>query len=928
MTTDDTAPGPRIKAAGERAIAAQNIGNAYSGDLNVLPTEALHAPDKVTAAPGTSNLPPATLCLGRDEELTWLRRVLTGGGDGAITQSGAVHGLGGIGKSTLALRYAHRHRSDYTLIWWINAASPDEIETSLTELTKALVSDWAASAERGAQVSWARQWLAWHQGWLLIYDNVEDPADLVPYIGALHQGHHLATSRRTAGWPDSSTTLPLGNLGTDDATSLLCQLVFKGSEPTPKQKVDARALVADLGCLPLAVKQAGAYLAQNRGVSLDAYRRRLGTKLSRTAHGIDAERTIARVWNVTLQTLEAELPLAVEVLHTAAWLAPDDIPHPLLIPADADPDDIAEAIGTLAAYSMVTDTGTTLNVHRLVQTVLRTAPSSDHTQPPRHLQGRDRAEQAVLHHLAPLPGQDTTDSQWDTLTPHLVTLAATAPPGHHNTRLTDAYATAADRLHHQGHTARTIPLLEAALVQREQVLGDTHPNTLASRNNLAYAYRAAGDLGRAIPLYEAALVQRERVFGDTHPDTLTSRNNLAGAYQEAGDLGRAIPLYEATLAQCEQVLGDTHPDTLTSRNNLAYAYESAGDLGRAIPLLEVTLAQCEQVLGDTHPNTLTSRNNLAYAYQEAGDLGRAIPLLEATLAQCEQVLGDTHPNTLISRNNLASTYRAAGDLGRAIPLYEAALVQREQVLGDTHPDTLTSRNNLAGAYQEAGDLGRAIPLLEATLVQREQVLGDTHPNTLISRNNLAGAYQEAGDLGRAIPLYEATLAQCEQVLGDTHPDTLTSRNNLAHAYQEAGDLGRAIPLLEATLAQCEQVLGDTHPNTLISRNNLASTYRAAGDLGRAIPLYEAALVQRERVLGDTHPDTLLSRNNLAGAYRAAGDLGRAIPLYEATLAQCEQVLGDTHPNTLLCRNNLAHAYRAVKAVQQRGTATSATDHGQ
>ncbi|WP_405894529.1 tetratricopeptide repeat protein [Streptomyces sp. NBC_00104] len=785
MTTDDTAAGPRIKAAGKRTIGAQRIRDAYTGDLHVLPAEALHAPDKVTAAPGTSNLPPATLCLGRDEELSQLRRILTGGGEGAITQSGAVHGLGGIGKSTLAQRYAHRHRSYYTLIWWINAASPDEIETSLTELTTALVPDWATSAERGAQVSWARQWLAWHQGWLLIYDNVEDPADLAPYTGALHQGHHLATSRRTTGWPDSAATLCLGNLSTDDATTLLCQLVFKDTRPTPQQKVNARALVAELGCLPLAVKQASAYLAQNQGVSLDAYRRRLGTKLDRTAHGIDAERTIARVWNVTLQTLEAEHPLAVEVLHTAAWLAPDDIPHTLFTPADADPDDIAEAIGTLAAYSMVTDTGTTVTVHRLVQTVLRTPKPADHPQPPRHLQGRDRAEQAVLHHLTPLPGQDIPDRQWDTLTPHLVTLAATTPPGHHNPRLTAAYATAANRLHYQGHTARTIPLLQATLAQCEQILGDTHPKTLRSRNNLAYAYESAGDLERAIPLYEATLAQYEQVLGDTHPDTLTSRNNLAGAYESAGDLERAIPLYEATLAQREQVLGDTHPDTLTSRNNLAGAYESAGDLERAIPLYEATLAQYEQIQGDTHPDTLTSRNNLAYAYQSAGDLERAIPLYEAALAQREQVLGDTHPDTLSSRNNLAAAYQSAGDLERAIPLYEATLAQYEQIQGDTHPDTLTSRNNLAYAYQSAGDLERAIPLYEATLAQREQVLGDTHPDTLSSRNNLAAAYYTVGDLGRAIPLLQATLAQREQIQGDTHPDTLTSRNNLTLARRAA-----------------------------------------------------------------------------------------------------------------------------------------------
>ncbi|WP_371596422.1 tetratricopeptide repeat protein [Streptomyces sp. NBC_00564] len=741
MSTDDAAPGPQFEAAGERSIAAQRIGNAYTGD--VLPAEALYAPDKVTAAPGTSNLPPAALCLGREDELAWLRRVLDGRGEGAITQSGAVHGLGGIGKSTLALGYAHRHRGDYSLIWWINAGSPDEIETSFTDLTRALVPEGTVTAGRVAQVAWAMQWLAWHPGWLLVYDNVEDPDDLAPYIGALHQGHHLATSRRTTGWPDTATTLTLGNLDPDDATTLLCRLVFKDTTPTPRQKADARALAADLGYLPLAIKQAGAYLAQNRGISLDAYRRRLDTKLGKTVRGIDAERTIARIWNVTVDTLEKDQPLAVEVLHTAAWLAPDDIPHSLLTPPGTDPDDTAEAIGTLAAYSMVTDTGTTVSIHRLVQTVLRTPQNTNTTRQPRNLQGRERAEQAVLHALTPPGHAGTDDSQWDTLTPHLVSLAATTPPGHRNDLLTDVYAIASDRLHEQGHTARTVPLLVAALAQREGVLGDVHSDTLATRNNLASAYQAAGDIGRAIPLFETALAQREQVLGDVHPGALTSRNNLANAYQSVGDLGRAIPLYETALAQREQLLGDVHPDTLATRNNLASAYQAAGDIGRAIPLFETALAQREQVLGDVHPDTLTSRNNLANAYQSVGDLGRAIPLYEATLVQSEQVLGDVHPNTLATRNNLASACYAAGDLERTIPLMEATLTQAEQVLGDNHPNTLQSRNNLASVYQAVGDLGRAIPLFETALTQFEQVLGDTHPNTLATRNNLAHARRVA-----------------------------------------------------------------------------------------------------------------------------------------------------------------------------------------
>ena len=182
---------------------------------------------------------------------------------------------------------------------------------------------------------------------------------------------------------------------------------------------------------------------------------------------------------------------------------------------------------------------------------------------------------------------------------------------------------------------------------------------------------ATADLSRAIRAGHSVLADSERVLGPDHPDTLSSRNNLAYAYESAGQLEKAIPLFERTLADRERVLGPDHPDTLSSRNNLASAYESAGQLEKAIPLFERTLADRERVLGPDHPNTLSSRNNLASAYRSAGQLEKAIPLFERTLADRERVLGPDHPDTLSSRNNLASAYRVGRAAGEGDPAVRA-----------------------------------------------------------------------------------------------------------------------------------------------------------------------------------------------------------------------------------------------------------------
>ncbi|MDP4511726.1 tetratricopeptide repeat protein, partial [Nonomuraea turcica] len=617
-------------------------GRDQSIHQTVLPVQALRPVTEVAAPPRLVNLPRHTgVFVGRGDELAGLEAALRGG-DVVVA---AVHGLGGVGKSTLAARYARAHAAGRTAggdgaglnpVWWITADSAAAVEAGLASLAVALQPELATALPLEALAQRAGSWLAAHDGWLLVLDDVVDPADVAPLLERALAGQVLMTSRLGEGWHRlGARVLRLNVLGEREAIELLTRIATHDlAHPSPSRSPGtgksegldgAVELMRELGYLPLAIEQAAAYLHQNQlspRAYLDLLAEHPAVMYDRAACGSDAERTIARIWRITLDQL-ADTPLAGKLLRILAWYGAEPIPRALLNSLDVSAPDLQQALGSLAAYNMITLDGPGIIVHRLVQAVARTPDPGD---PHRHSAdidtARDQATTLLDDALPARPEYPDGWPIWRMLLPHITALADHAPPSTDTTTISHLLNSTGLFLGDQGAVMRVIDYLQRASTADQALLGADHPSTLTSRSNLASAYQAAGGLGRAIPLHEATLADCERVLGGDHPSTLSSRGNLARAYEAAGDLGRAIPMHEATLAERERVLGADHPHTLISRNNLARAYEAAGDLDRAIPMHEATLAERERVLGADHPHTLISRNNLARAYEAAGDLDR------------------------------------------------------------------------------------------------------------------------------------------------------------------------------------------------------------------------------------------------------------------------------------------------------------------
>ncbi len=583
--------------AREKLLREVVRGRKKPGTAPSFPGAAKHTVKKPSRFPGV--LPPVWNLpfhrnpnfTGRAELLAELRAALTKDKTAALTQAQAIHGLGGVGKTQLALEYAFRFAAEFQIVWWLRAEEAATLAADFAALATALNLPEKEAQDQTAIIHAVRQWLDHHTGWLFIFDNAQQPQDLLPYLPQAVSGQVLITSR-TPRWKGVAHALKVQVWPRAEAVAFLLHRSGDKDEQT------ADAVAEALGDLPLALEQASAYM-EATAISLAEYIalfQQFRADLLREHRPLEYPDPVATTWEMAFQKLKAEEPVAIDLLNALAFLAPDNIPRVLLIDhREHLPESLAEhlskplvanrAIASLARYSMVEANVGTLSLHRLVQTVTRD----------RFGEGEQKvwaeAVLKIVNYAWPVGTFDFRSwPECARLLPHSYAVAE------HAEKCKIESTELAALLVRMGFylTCRAVynaaeQLYRRSLEIREKQLGPDHPDVAQSLNNLAGLLRAQGQYAAAEPLFRRSLVIWEKQLGRDHPQAATGLSNLAGLLRDQGQYAAAEPLDRRSLEIREKQLGPDHPSVATGLNNLAGLLRAQGQYVAAEPLYRRSL---------------------------------------------------------------------------------------------------------------------------------------------------------------------------------------------------------------------------------------------------------------------------------------------------------------------------------------------------
>jgi tetratricopeptide (TPR) repeat protein len=710
----------------------------------------------------------------------------------------ALFGMGGVGKTQVAIEYVVKYKGSYNAVFWITAVDLASLLLGFQQIATQTDCGGSVPLDADSAAKEVLKWLIKQRCWLLVLDNVDNISVVREYLPDVSSGngHILITTRNRDAVGIPAEGLEVKVFDSEAAADMLLLRTNLSDNPIAAVRSEAVTIVGELGFLALAIEQAAGFIRESlkdifKFLAIYSANRRKMLAL-RPRQNWAYEHVVSTTWLLSFEVVKNRNPHATELLNLFAFLNPDEIlveflevgqgglsePIKILM---GDALELYNALGDLEQYSLIrrSDDGRIVSIHRLIQQVIRD-----------NLTDQDRRrfmELVAALFLCAFPefvddNRQTCRKYQAQVVGPLLAIMELNTTEVAEVLIRVGYFLYADGKYHDGEQ------FESRAVDMYTVLyGAEDPRTLAGMNNLAATYHDLGRTKEAAALHEKVLKARALTLGKEHEDTLLSMNNLAATYHALGQMKESADLHEKALEARAKTLGARHQHTLSSMSNLGDTYYALGRRKEAADLHEKVLETQLKELGQTHPDTLLSMNNLASTYLALGQTTEAVNLHEKVMEAKLKTLGEDHPDTLMTMHNIATTYYALGRKREAAVMLEKVKESYTKTLGDEHPNTLSSMNNLASTYNSLGQTEEGNELYEKVLEVRSRTLGKEHPDTWMSMYNLGAAFWNSGRRNEALELFESEL-NSRRAQG---AETAERMENLACCYREIGRMEEA-----------------------------------------------------------------------------------------------------------------------------------------
>lgn len=869
----------------------------------------------------------------REDILTSLYQSFPSDSSTVFPQPVALSGLGGIGKTQIALEYAHRYKNRYRNVFWAKATSRASLVSDFVAIAALLNLSERNRKNQNEIVAAVKDWLQVNSEWLLILDDVEDLEATNDFIPPGSRGHILLTTRMQA-LGTIAQHIPVSKLSTEEAATFLLRRTHTIAKDADidMAPLENRTLAKDIALqmdgLPLALDQAGAYI-EERHWSLSAYKNYYAQHLiellrKRGDSPFSHDTSVIATWSISFERLAKTHAAASQLLCFCAFLAVDQIPEEIITSGHAllgsaldyvarNPFALDNAIDELRKFSLIARNPRTrtLHVHGLVQAVIRTALQEkmqdviqsdeephvwaerviraiNHVFPKAAYKNWSECEKYIAHAMA------CTDliEQWQTEFPEDAQKLEFPEAAR---LLHEAGSYLLDRVQYR----QALRLYTLALGIRKKL---SNPDDLAtSYNDLGWLHRTLSEYEAARPLFDQALQIRKHRSQQALAETL---NDLAwldyneGRYIEAEDHNqRALAIRES--------LDVDDVGLASSLNNLAWIHYILGKYDEAKSEYSQALA-IRRRIEPNHPYTATILDNLARLHRKLDEYKEAEKLFKDALEIREQALGENHPDVAHSYDGLGFLYYRLGKYDLAAEYYERALAIHRRAWQSPHPHVSQILTNQARLAYAQGHYTQAKELYQQALAIREGRREHEHPDVAHILSHLARLYRRLAEYDEAERLHQRALAIRKKVFqGTQHPDVANILNDMGGLRLAQGDYKEAEQLYFQALAIREEILGVNHLEVAQTLTNLVRLYRILARYDEAKQHGNRAYSIWSQTLGPQHHYLAAILNNLGEVYQAQGENIQAEKAYQKALEIQENVLGSNHPDIALTLNHLA-----------------------